>query len=144
MAQSLPFKNERVGRTLTEESSFTGGMHYSDTALDAPYLKSVVNMDYDTVTTNLKTRKPFVPVNVVSEDIANLEFLGALEVPVQNYTIKYNKTQWVSDDTNTVYLFGKRYSNEEPNKFIGASLNTDTVVTDKTLGRTHKIGRAHV
>lgn len=137
MAQSLPFKNERAGRTLTEESSFTGGMHYSDTALDAPYLKSVVNMDYDTVTTNLKTRKPFVPVNVVSEDIANLEFLGALEVPVQNYTIKYNKTQWVSDDTNTVYLFGKRYSNEEPNKFIGASLNTDTVVTDKTLGRTH-------
>lgn len=137
MAQSLPFKNERSGRTLTEETSFTGGMHYSDAGLDAMYLKSVVNMDYDTVTTNLKTRKPFVPVNVIAEDIANLEFLAALEVPVQNYTIKNARTHWVSDDVNTVYLFGKRKDNETTETFIGASLNSTTCVTADTLGRTH-------
>lgn len=137
MAQSLPFKNERSGRTLTEETSFTGGMHYSDAGLDAMYLKSVVNMDYDTVTTNLKTRKPFVPVNVIAEDIANLEFLVALEVPVQYYTIKDARTRWVSDTTNTVYLFGKRKDSETPESFIGASLNSTTVVNACTLGRSH-------
>ena len=137
MAQSLPFKNERSGRTLTEETSFTGGMHYSDVGLDAMYLKSVVNMDYDTVTTNLKTRKPFVPVNVIAEDIANLEFLAALEVPVQNYTIKDARTYWVSDDVNTVYLFGKRKDSETAETFLGASLNSATCVTADTLGRTH-------
>ena len=142
MAQSLPFKNERVGRTLTEESSFTGGMHYSDTALDAPYLKSVVNMDYDTVTTNLKTRKPFVAVDTISEDIVAAgtvnakEFLGVYKIPVQNYVLTGIKTRWISDSTYTAYLFGERVKTAGPEEqFCGADLNTNTIVTAKTLGR---------
>ena len=63
MAQSSNYKTyNRQPRTLTEETSFSGGMMWTGNNIDETHLKTIVNFNYDDTTGFLKTRNPIKPL----------------------------------------------------------------------------------
>jgi hypothetical protein len=63
MAQSSNYKvYNRQTRTLTEETSFSGGMMWTGNNIDETHLKTIVNFNYDDTTGFLKTRNPLKPM----------------------------------------------------------------------------------
>lgn len=100
MAVSSTYKNQRGSRYLDDEMQFTGGMMYTDSPLDPPYLKTIVNFDYNDMTGSLRTRKGLKQLNdyiladvesgiTLSVNLTDEDTL--LDPPAKEYTMDFDK-----------------------------------------------------